>query len=68
MVRWHRCIDVTITDGVAKDPKLGFYIYVGVLNQPWYEVGEYISGRPPAQLYHKASQEMLSQKKRLSEV
>lgn len=48
--------------------KLGFYIYVGVVkNQPWYEVGEYISGRPPAQLYHKASQEMLSQKS-LSEI
>ena len=29
--------------------------------KPWYEVGEYVSGRPPPQLDHEPGQTVLSQ-------
>ena len=43
------------------------YWWLLIWEEPWYEVGEYVSGRPPAQLHHKPGQTVLRHK-RLSQI
>ena len=39
------------------------YWWLLIWEEPWYEVGEYVSGRPPAQLHHKPGQTVLRHKR-----